>query len=450
MSKKRKLMLGANIKGLGNTTDGWRHPDVEPDASINIEFYKRQARILEKGLFSFVFIADGLAISKKSIPHFLNRFEPITLLSAIAASTNHIGLVGTVSTSFSEPFTIARQLMSLDHISGGRAGWNVVTSPQEGAARNHSRGYLPLHSERYEIAKEHLDVVKGLWDSWEDDAFTYQKETGQFFDPKKMHTLGFKGKHFQVQGPLNIARSKQGHPVVFQAGSSERGRGFGAENADAIYTNAHTLEEAQAFYQDMKNRAKNHGRNPEELLIFPSIDLIIGDSEEDVERRYGELAAFIPVDHAITYLARFFDDYDFHQFDVDAPFPELGDIGANAFQSTTNKIKQAAAARKLTLRQVALETVLPRSPFSGTPEHVANEMQKWHEQEAADGFVLRPFMSDTFHQFVEKVVPILQERGLYDTSYESSTLRGNLDLSVPHNRYSQTKEEYVYDSQINQ
>ncbi|MGE7303047.1 LLM class flavin-dependent oxidoreductase [Priestia megaterium] len=446
MSEKRKLKLGANIKGLGNTTDGWRHPDAEPDASINIEFYKKQARILEKGLFSFVFIADGLAISEKSIPHFLNRFEPITLLSALAASTSHIGLVGTISTSFSEPFTIARQLMSLDHISGGRAGWNVVTSPQERAARNHSRGYLPLHSERYEIAKEHLDVVKGLWDSWEDDAFIYQKETGQFFDPKKMHTPGFKGKHFQVQGPLNIARSKQGHPVVFQAGSSERGREFGAENADAIYTNAHTLEEARAFYQDMKNRA----RNPEEFLIFPSIDLIIGDSEEDVERRYGELAALIPIDHAITYLARFFDDYDFQQFDLDAPFPELGDIGANAFQSTTNKIKQAAAARKLTLRQVALETILPRSPFSGTPEHVADEMQKWHEQEAADGFVLRPFMSETFHQFVEKVVPILQERGLYDTSYESSTLRGNLNLSVPANRYSQTKEEYVYDSQINQ
>ncbi len=199
MNRTDLIQFGAMIHGVGGTTDGWRHPDADPTASTNAAFYRQKAQTAERGLFSFAFIADGLFISEKSIPHFLNRFEPITILSALAASTTHLGLIGTFSTSFTEPFTIARQLMSLDHISGGRAGWNLVTSPQAGAARNHSKESLPDHSRRYAIAQEHVDVVRGLWNSWEEDAFVRNKETGQFFDPDKLHRLYHKGEYFQVE-----------------------------------------------------------------------------------------------------------------------------------------------------------------------------------------------------------------------------------------------------------
>lgn len=439
MSRKRKIKFGANIKGLGNTTDGWRHPNVIPDSSINIDFYKEQACIAEKGLFSFIFIADGLYISEKSIPHFLNRFEPITLLSAIASVTSNIGLIATISSTFSEPFTIARQLLSIDHISGGRAGWNLVTSPQEGAARNHSQERLPEHHRRYQIAQEHLDIVKGLWDSWEDDAFLYNKEAGEFFDSLKLHKLNYKGQYFQVEGPLNIARSNQGYPVVFQAGASDTGKQFGAENADAIYTNVKTLDEAKVFYKEIKNKAVTVGRNPDDILIFPSIDVIVGDTMEDAERKYQEIVDLVPIDNALNYLSRFFDDYDFSPFNLDDPFPDLGDVGKNAFQSTTNQIKEDALKRQLTLRQVALEHAVPRSPFMGTPTYIADLIEEWYEQEAMDGFVLRPFVHDTFKDFVQTVIPILQKRGIYETSYESDTLRGNLEISIPSNRYSENQ-----------
>lgn len=265
---QRRLRLGANLNGVGNSISFWRHPDIPINASVNLDFYKKQAIKAEEGKFDLLFIADGLFINEKSNPHFLNRFEPLTLLSALAGATSHIGLVATLSTSYSEPFTVARQFASLDQLSGGRAGWNVVTSPLEGSALNFGKGEHPNHALRYEIAEEHLNVVKGLWDSWEDDAFIGDKENGVFFDPSKLHTLNHKGDHFSVQGPLNVARSNQGHPVVFQAGSSESGKDLAARSADAIYTGHETLEEAQEFYSDVKARAVAYGRKAEDILIF--------------------------------------------------------------------------------------------------------------------------------------------------------------------------------------
>ncbi|MEC2223323.1 MULTISPECIES: LLM class flavin-dependent oxidoreductase [Heyndrickxia] len=439
MARNDKLKFGAIVHGVGGTTDGWRHPDMDPGASTSFAYYKNQAQTAERGLFSFVFIADGLFISEKSIPHFLNRFEPITILSALATVTQHVGLIATISTSFSEPFTIARQLLSLDHISGGRAGWNLVTSPQEGAAHNHSKAHLPEHDERYAIAEEHVDIVRGLWDSWEDDAFIYNKETGQFFDPEKLHALNFKGKYFQVRGPLNIARSKQGYPVVFQAGASDRGRQFAAEKADSIFTHSENLESTKSFYQDVKNRARRAGRDASQIKIFPGISPIIADTKEEAETKYKELSALIPYDRALTYLARYFDDYDFSRFDPDAPFPELGDIGKNAFQSTTDYLKQHAKEEHLTLRQVAHEAAFPRSQFIGTPEEIADLIALWFNEHAADGFIIGSSYPHALEDFVEKVIPILQERGLYETAYEGSTLRENLGLPVPENRYAAAK-----------
>lgn len=440
-ANKRSLKLGAIIHGVGGGTSGWRHPDLLSDASVNIGFYKQQAQKAEEGKFDLVFIADGLYITEKSIPHFLNRFEPITILSALATVTEKIGLVGTLSTSYSEPFTVSRQFSSIDHISGGRAGWNVVTSPLEGSALNFGGKDHPEHSKRYRIAEEYLEVAKGLWDSWEDDAFTRNKETGEFFDPEKLHRLNHKGEFFAVQGPLNIGRSKQGQPVIFQAGSSESGRTLAAKTADAVFTGHETLKEAQEFYRDVKERVAQQGRNPEHTLIFPGIGPIIGRTQEEAEEKYQQIVSLVTIENALDYLGRFFEHHDFSQYDLDAQFPDVGDLGSNSFRSGTDRIKKRAKELNLTLREVALQAATPRNAFIGTPEYVADQVQQWFEEEGADGFIIAASHPGSLDDFVDLVVPILQERGLYRTEYEADTLRGNLGIPVPENRYSAARKQ---------
>ncbi|MCM3601167.1 LLM class flavin-dependent oxidoreductase [Robertmurraya korlensis] len=437
MSKNRQLKLGTIIHGVGGNIAAWRHPEVLTNASVNVDFYKKQAQESEKAKFDFVFIADGLHINEKSLPHFLNRFEPLTILSALAAVTSKIGLAGTVSTSYSEPFTIARQFSSLDHISNGRAGWNVVTSPLEKTALNYSKKIEehPDHAKRYRIASEYLKVAKGLWDSWEDDAFIRDKETGVFFDPEKLHTLNHRGEFFSVQGPLNIERSKQGRPIIFQAGSSDAGKDLAAREADAVFTGHPNLGEAQNFYRDVKDRAAAFGRNPNEILILPGIEPIVGKTEEEAEQKYQEIANLVSIEQALNYLGRFFEHHDFSQYPLDEPFPELGDLGSNSFKSGTDRIKKEAREQNLTLRQVALRSATPRTPFIGTPEKVADLIQAWFEGGAADGFILHANLPSNLTDFIENVVPILQERGLFRTEYEAETLRGNLGLPYPENRY---------------
>ncbi|MFD0692974.1 LLM class flavin-dependent oxidoreductase [Paenibacillus sp. GCM10027628] len=441
MTKPRKLKLGAIIHGVGGNMSAWRHPDAIVDASVNFPYYKQQAQKAEEGKFDLLFIADGLFINEKSIPHFLNRFEPITILSALAAVTSKIGLVGTLSTSYSEPFTVARQFASLDHISHGRAGWNVVTSPLEGSALNYNKKLEehPTHPQRYRIATEYLQVTKGLWDSWEDDAFVRDKASGVFFDPEKLHRLDHKGEFFSVQGPLNIGRSKQGQPVIFQAGSSEDGKNLAAKEADAIFTGHPTVEHAKRFYEDVKSRAAGFGRNPDDLVILPGIGPIIGQTEEEAERKYQEVASLVTVKEALDYLGRYFDHHDFSQYELDASFPELGDLGQNSFRSTTDRIKQNAKDNGLTLRQVALQEATPRPLFIGTPTQVADRIQEWFEAGAADGFIVGSGVPNGLSDFVDFVVPILQERGIYRTEYEADTLRGNLGLPFPVNRYAKEK-----------
>lgn len=438
MSEQRKLRLGSIIHGVGGNISGWRHPEVQTDASVSLDFYKERAQKSEEGKFDFVFIADGLFINEQSIPHFLNRLEPVTILSALAAVTSKIGLVGTISTSYSEPFTVSRQLGSLDHISGGRAGWNIVTSPLEKTALNYSKTIEehPNHPTRYKIASEYLEVAKGLWDSWEDDAFIRNKETGEFFDPKKLHQLNHKGEYFSVQGPLNIGRSKQGQPVIFQAGSSEDGKNFAAKEADAIFAIHKTLEQAQEFYRDVKNRAAAFGRNPDEVVIMPGIGPIIGKTDEEAEQKYHEIASLVTINQALVYLGRYFEHHDFSQYPLDEPFPDVGTLGENSFKSGTDRIKQTAKDEKLTLRQVALREATPRTPFIGTPEKVADRIQEWFDGQGADGFIIQTDLPSGFTDFVDYVVPILQERGLFRTEYEADTLRGNLGISFPLNRYT--------------
>lgn len=437
MAGKRQIKFGAIIHGVGGNISGWRHPKVLTNSSVNLNFYTQQAQKAEEGKFDLVFIADGLFINEKSIPHFLNRFEPITILSALAALTSKIGLVGTVSTSYSEPFTIARQFASLDHISNGRAGWNVVTTPLENTALNYNKTVdeHPDHAKRYRIAEEYLEVATGLWDSWDDDAFVGDKENDQFFDPSKLHQLNHQGEFFSVQGPLNIGRTKQGQPVIFQAGSSETGKRLAAKDADAIFTMAKTLQEAQGFYQDVKEQVKTFGRNPDEVVILPGISPIIGDTEEEAERKYEELANLVSIERALAYLGRYFDHHDFSQYPLDEAFPDLGDIGANSFRSHTDRIKKEAIEQKLTLRQIALREATPRTQFIGTPDKIADLVQLWFEERGADGFIIAATLPDALDDFVDKVVPILQQRGIYREDYEADTLRGNLGLPFKQSRY---------------
>src|SRR5699024_3163686 len=404
----KKVKFGVMLNGPGGHMNAWRSEDVPEDASINFDFLKSVSKKAEDAAFSFLFVADGLYINDKSIPHFLSRFEPLTLLAALAPITSKIGLVGTVSTSYSEPYTIARQLMSIDHVSGGRAGWNVVTSPLEGSAKNFSKDKHPEHSLRYDIADEHLAVVQGLWDSCEDDAFIRDKVSGQYFDKDKMHELNYEGEFFKIAGPLNIERSPQGQPIIFQAGASPKGSAFASRNADAVFTNASTLEKAQATYADLRQQAADNGRNPDEIKVFPTLQPIVGKDHEEVRARYDAIKNLVTIEEALAYLGRYFDHHDFTQYDVDAPFPELGDIGKNSFSSTTDEIKRRAKENNLTLRQVAMEETTRESAFMGTYDEVADQIIEWIDNDGADGFVLTPhILGDFFHDFIDKVIPIL-------------------------------------------
>ena len=437
MTNQRKMHLGAFLAGTGGNMASWRHPNAVVDAAINLEYYVNLTRKAEFAKLDFVFFGDGLYISEKSHPNFLNRFEPLTLLAALAMETTHIGLAATLSTTYSEPFTVARQFSSIDHISNGRAGWNVVTSPLEGSALNFSKPEHPQHDLRYRMAQEYVEVTKGLWDSWEDDAFIRDKESGVFFDPEKLHRLNHQGEFFSVQGPLTISRSKQGQPVLIQAGSSEAGKEFASRVADAVFTGQGSLEDSATFYQDIKGRAAKHGRNPDEILILPGCNPIVGETAAEAERKYQEIAGLVSIDEALNYLGRYFNDLDFTQFELDEPFPDLGDFARNGWESATDRIKQVVKDENLTLRQMALRSTTPKSAFIGTPDQVADTMQAWFEAGAADGFMLNnSVLPDGFNDFIDHVLPILKQRGLFRTEYESDTLRGNLGLPIPVNRYA--------------
>ncbi len=435
MSRTR-LTFGLMLQGAGSHMNAWRHPSNPADASVNLDFFIRNARKAEDNGIAFAFIADGLYINEKSIPHFLNRFEPLTILSALATVTTKLGLVGTVSTSYSDPYTIARQFASLDLISGGRAGWNAVTSPLEGSGRNYSRPH-PEHSLRYEIAQEYLDIAKGLWDSWDDDAFIRDREASRFFDRDKLHTLNHKGRFFQVEGPLNIQRSPQGQPVLFQAGASEAGIGLAGRHADAVFANHVPLEEAQALYRAIKTSAVAHGRSADDVKLFPGAGPIVGRTAAEAEEKYQAIRNLVSIEDALAYIGRYFDHHDFTAYPLDAPFPELGDIGKNSFRSTTDRIKRNAVLKRQTLREAALEAATPRTDLIGSAEEIADRLIERVEAQAADGFVLGfPVIGQGLDDFVELVIPVLEERGVYDRNLPGTTLRDHLGLPRRESRYA--------------
>jgi len=435
---KRQLKLGVVPTGVGGPGDSnrWLDTDIPTDASVDIDWYIQVAREAEAAKFDLVFIVDSQFITKDSPPHYLNRLEPLTLLSALAVTTSRIGLVGTLTTSYNDPFNIARRLASLDLISKGRAGWNVVTSGDAGTAGNYSRDEHYDYETRYGRALEYLEVTRGLWKSYEDDAFVRDRETHQFLDSSKLHALHHKGAYFSVVGPLNIQRSPQGEPVIFQAGDSDQGRNLGATIADAIFTHASSIEEGQAFYRDLKGRAEQLGRDPDQIVVLPGFTVFVGDTDDqarEVELAYRRQDQSF--DQALGEFGRAFGWHDFRGYDLDAPFPvEALEYGKQSFYTQAKRITELAVERGFTLRQTVehLRDVR-RSPFVGSAETVADEIIRWFEGRALDGLNVHYGHPSQFARFTREVVPILQARGVFRTDYEHQTLRGNLGIDIPTN-----------------
>jgi FMN-dependent oxidoreductase (nitrilotriacetate monooxygenase family) len=440
-TSKRHIKFGAILTGVGGpgAHGTWKEPEIPGDASVDVHWYIEQARRAEAAKFDHIFIVDSQFITPDSPPHYLNRLEPLTLLSAIAVATKNIGLVGTVTTSYNEPFNVARRLASLDLISGGRAGWNVVTSGDEGTAGNYSKEEHFDYDTRYGRALEHVRVVHGLWDSYEDDAFPRDRESGVFFDPSKQHKLNHRGEYFHVVGPLNLQRSPQGQPVIFQAGDSDQGRDLGGAIGEGIFTHAASLESGQAFYKDIKERAARFGRNPDHILIVPGVFIVVGETDEEAREKENAIhLSNQDFNKSLAQFGRSFGWHDFSQYDLDAAFPELDDdLGAKSFKTQSDRIRSYAKENGLSLRETVLHFTKPKpSPFVGTPETVANELARWFEGRALDGYNVSFRTPTEFDLFASTVLPILQERGLFRTEYEATTLRGNLGLPIPENRYT--------------
>jgi len=439
MTTARQLHLGAFMRPVSIHTGAWRYPGAYPDANFNFGHLKRFARKLEAGKFDAFFMADHLAVLNMPVEalkrsHTVTSFEPFTLLSALAGATERIGLVATASTTFDAPYHIARRFASLDHISGGRAGWNIVTTSNPDAALNFGLDAQVEHGERYDRAREFYDVVTGLWDSFADDAFIRDRESGLYFDPGKMRHLDHKGEHLSVRGPLNIARPPQGWPVIVQAGASEPGRQLAAETAEVVFAAHGTLAAGQAFYADVKGRMEKIGRNPDHLKILPGVLTVVGDSVEEAREKRALLDSFVHYDSAIASLSIALG-HDATGFDPDGPLPEIPDTN----HSKSGRERTIALARRenLTVRQLAQRLGgYGGLAFVGTPKTIADEMEQWLVERGSDGFnVMFPYLPEGLDDFVDKVVPELQRRGLFRREYQGPTLRDHLGLPRPPNRH---------------
>lgn len=419
----------------------WRHPASNPNASIDVKALQRLSKIAEKGKFDLAFVADSLAINHESHPQILNRFDPIVLITALAAATEKIGIGATASTTYSEPYVLARQFASVDHISGGRVGWNVVTTADATGetALNFSRDKHLAHDHRYVRAEEFIDVVQGLWDSWEDDAFVHNKETGQFFDPDKVHELRYKGNYFSVKGPLNIARSAQGQPVIIQAGASIPGQRLAARTAEVVFTHWDNIEESKRYYQELKTSLLDFGRSVEELHILHGISPIIGETEEIAIQKYNKLQSLVDPYESLKFVSGYMGNVDFSKYSLDTPAKDVEFPLVNSIQSNFNEMKKIIGEEDIKVGELYARFFSParRDRFVGTPTQVADEMEVWFTEKAADGFMLQfPLLPGDLEDFVEKVVPILQERGLFRLDYEGDTLRDHLGLKNPKNRFA--------------
>lgn len=434
MEKTRELHINAFLFGTGHHTMGWRHPDSSADRVGEITYFEELAKLAESGFLDAVFFADGHSVNRKYSAGVPGLLEPMTALSAMARATRHIGLITTVSSSFYTPFHAARMLASLDHISGGRAGANIVTSMFDAEAQNHSMAALPPHAERYDRADEFVQVIKQLWDSWSDTALPRDRETGTFIDPGHIRPINYRGKHFSVAGPLNVPRPPQGHPVLFQAGSSEAGRDFATRSAEAIYSVAWDKESALEFAADMKVRLTKAGRGGTQVPILPGLVTYIGATQAQALEKKRALDTYLDIDAALAQLG-VFTGQDYHNHGLDervAPLPPAEFFTGPQGRYLT--VQRIIETKQPTLRELLgfLAAGGGHATMIGTPTEVADEIQEWFESGACDGFNLMcPVYPQSLTDFVDLVVPILQERGLFRTVYPGSTLRETLGLARP-------------------
>ena len=445
MAAQRQIRLNAFMRPTTIHTGGWRYPGSYADANFNFDHISKFAQRLEQGKFDAFFMADHMAVL--NMPNEALRrsatptsFEPFTLLPALAMLTKHLGLMATGSTTYDEPFHLARRFASLDHISGGRAGWNIVTTSNPDAAANFGKDEHLEHAARYRRAREAYDVVTGLWDSWADDAFVRDQESGIFMDPERMHVLDHKGEFFKVRGPLNIARPIQGWPVIVQAGGSEPGRQLAAETAEAVFAAQSNLEAGQAFYKDVKGRMKKFGRDPDHLKIMPGCLVIVGDTVEEARAKRAKLDSLVHEESAIASLSITLG-CDASKFDTDGPLPKnLPE--SNATKSGRDRAVLLAEREGLTVRELAQRLGgYSGLAMVGTPETIADQMEEWIDGSGSDGFtIMFPYLPGGLDDFVDRVVPVIQDRGLFRKEYEGKTLRENLGLPRPENRFFEERQ----------
>ena len=432
------MKLGLMPEGAGRTGTDWMAPGMPPYPGTNFAKHKEQALIAEEFKADFFFVADTLWADEVSPPHRLDRFEATTLLAALAAVTTNIGLVGTMSTTFCEPFNIARQILSLDHLSDGRAGWNLVTTDPKGSSDNYGRFHAISHKERYEIGEEAYRVVTGLWDSFEDDALPQDRENGVFLIPEKLHALDHKGKYFESKGPLNLHRSRQGRPLVFTATASDDGLEFAARFIDCVFTPGfYGIGVNQEFYRKLKAKAVEYGRDPDSIAVLPGCSPLIAPTREAAQAIQNARREQIGLDGAIKYLSGSFHGFDLRSYGLDDPFPLAAiEAVAEGFKGNMMHMLRAARDEALTVRQFVLQFGFPKDSYVGTPEDVADEMQQWIDGEACDGFMLVESQPGQLRLFADTVAPILRERGLLRSEYAGTTLRENLGLDRPTNQFA--------------
>ena len=440
----KQMKLAAYFNPTGHHVASWRHPRAQADANVSIEHYVDAARKAEAAKFDMIFLADGNASRNAHVEaisrsvQFIAHFEPLTLLSALAMATSRIGLTGTASTTYQEPFNLARKFASLDHISHGRAGWNLVTSTQPAEAANFGRDGVLAHKERYSRAREFAQVVQGLWDSWEDDAFVRDVEAGLYFDPAKRHELNHAGAHFKVRGPLNIPRSPQGYPVMVQAGASDEGRELAAEFAEAIFSPHLNIPEAKAYYDDVKSRMARYGRERDHLKILPGISIVVAESDDKAAEDFNLLQSLIHPMVGREILSTMLGGMDLSPYPLDEPLPDPLPP-TNGSKGHYDSIVAMARRENLTIRQLGERCAGARgkNAIHGGPKKVADYMEEWFVAGACDGFcVMPPYMPGQHDDFCRLVVPELQKRGIFRKEYEGATLRENLGLPRPKSRYA--------------
>jgi alkanesulfonate monooxygenase len=438
--KTAQMSLGAFLMSSGHHLAAWRHPRAWSGGGLDFQHFRKLATTAERGKFDTIFFADNLALmGSPELGQFTTAgdvFDPLVLLSGLAAVTERIGLVSTVSTSYNEPYLLARKFASLDHLSGGRSGWNLVTSATDLEALNFGREKHFEHGDRYQRAEEFIDVVTGLWDSFEDDAFVRDKSSGVFFQPDKLHVLNHHGDNYRVRGPLNIPRTPQGYPVLIQAGSSEPGKALAARTAEVVFTAQQTLANAQAFYADVKGRLAGYGRRPEQLKVMPGISPVIGRTQSEAEDKYQQLQDLVEPRVGLAMLAGMAGGFDLSEYDLDGPLPELPP--SNSMQSRQALFIDLARRENLSIRQLYLKVAGARGHHTviGTPKTIADTLEQWFVEQAADGFNIMPsFLPEGLDEFVDDVVPLLQQRGLFRHEYSGTTLRDHLGLERPDNRH---------------